>query len=291
MRLTLGVAIALVGLVGGARGEQPIDPYLASPPPPPAPPPALVDPYPSYPPPPTYGYQPPAPGQPQSNPPQYQQGYYLYPSQSAQPPVYYAPPPAYSYYPSYIVPRRALRRGDGVRRWSFGAHAMVLGVSQKIGDRDMTLGGAGFQLRLRSKGRFGFEASQSFLGASYWNGGFQRNSYPFQLSFMGYLFPNEDRRHFNLYALAGAGVMSDSVSLYDENRARVTQDFVEWMLHAGIGAELRLRWFAIEADVRMLGLFRDDNLSPTRFYAGVPGAPVPDRSFGVQGRVYLSFWF
>jgi hypothetical protein len=295
MRLSLGVAMALIGLVPSALA-QPIDPYAdqrpAPPPPPPAPP-GPIDPYaPTYPPPPAYGYQPPAAGvgQPQGPTPQYQQGYYLYPTPGA-PPVYYAPPPSsYALRCAACVPRRPPRRWDGVRRWSLGAHLMVLGIGQKIGDHDMTLGGAGFQLRLRSRGRFGFEASQSFLGASYWDGGFQRNSYPFQISFMAYLFPNQDARHFNLYLLAGAGVMSDSIQLYDENRQKVTQGFVEWDLHAGIGAELRIRCFASAAAARALGLFRDDNLS-TPYYAGVTGAPVPSKTWGVQGRVYLSFWF
>jgi hypothetical protein len=167
----------------------------------------------------------------------------------------------------------------------------VLGIGQTVGSHDMVLGGAGFQLRIRSKGRFGFELSQSFLSASYYNGGFERSSFPFTVSPMFYLFPNQDSRHFNLYVLAGLGGMPDTVKLYDENGARVHQDFLEWELHAGAGAELRFRWFALAADVRVLGLFRDDTDRPARFYNGVAGGPIPDKSWGVQGNAYVNFWF
>jgi hypothetical protein len=293
MRFSLGLTVALLGWGATSYAQQPIDPYSGGP----AvaqPAPAPIDPNsgyppppPPYPPPPAYGYQPPAAGaaQPQYPSPQYQQGYYLYPTPGG-PPVYYAPPPGGQY-----VLVRPVRRWDGVRRWSLGAHLNVLGVGQQIGNHNMTLGGGGFQFRVRSRGRVGFEMSQSFLHASYWNGGFVRDSYPFQLSFMTYLFPNEDRRHFNLYGLVGAGLMSDSVQLYDENRVKVTQDFLEWILHAGLGAELRWKWFAIEAEVRALGLFLDPSAGQAPYYRGITTGPVPDQTWGVEGRASLSFWF
>ncbi len=53
--------------------------------------------------------------------------------------------------------------------------------------------------------------------------------------------------------------VADSVTLNDENRQQVTQDFTEVELHAGLGAELRFKWFGIEADARYIGLWRDDS--------------------------------
>src|SRR5262249_36049827 len=142
----------------------------------------------------------------------------LYPGPN-QAPVYYAPPPAPVYYrprmscAQLCAQQPAPHTWDGVRRFSLGVHGTVLGINQKVGRDDVVLGGGGFQLRLRSKGRFGFEARQSFLHAEYWNGGFERNSFPFALSLMFYIFPNTDARHFNLYGLAGVGVMPDTVKI------------------------------------------------------------------------------
>ena len=79
--------------------------------------------------------------------------------------------------PAAIAWRRAwcARRWDGARRFSFGAHVGFLTLNQQVGKDQVSLGGAGFQLRLRSAGRWGFEASQSFLHGSYWGGAWQRD--------------------------------------------------------------------------------------------------------------------
>jgi hypothetical protein len=323
MRKSLSLAVAVATLSTGtlAFAQAAIDPYddaAAAPAPPPAAvapiapiapaaPPAgqLIDPYNVYPAPPAYGYQPPSAGPAVvPSPPQYQQGYYLY-AAPGQPPVYYAPPPAV-YRPacsaycgcahaccaySTCAPRRVIRRWDGVRRFSLGAHASFLTLNQQVGSSAVTLGGAGFQLRMRSSGRFGFEMAQDFLHASYWNGAFQRDSFPFSMSLMFYIFPNSDARHFNLYGLAGVGIMSDVMTLRDENNLQVQQNFTEYTAHAGVGAELRFRWFGIEADARYLGLWRDNNTAPATYYGNVAGAPIPKSSQGVQGNLYLSLWF
>lgn len=255
-----------------APAEQPIDPYEAEPIP------AAAE-----------AAKPPASPAPPS------QGYYQEPA-APHPPAAPAPVTACccarsccAPYP-YAAPP-PLKVWDGVRRFSLGAHVGFLTLNQQIGKNQITLGGAGFQLRLRTKGHFGFEASQSFLHGSYWQGAWQRDSFPFSLSLMFYLFPNRDTRHFNLYAVAGAGIVPDSVQLYDEHHFRVTQDFAELELHAGLGAELRFRWFGIEADGRIIGLWRDDSDTPAAYYRGIKGAPVPSSSYGVQGNLYLSIWF
>ena len=310
--VSLAVAASIFAIGASARAQQPLQPYetpeatVEAPAPiPPAQIPVQqpIDPYSAYPAPPAYGYQAPAagpPGPPPSAPPSYQQGYYLYPS-GGQAPVYYAPPPgsgcccccqqgaACGY---RLLPRRPLaKKWDGARRFSLGAHVGFLTLNQQVGKDQVTLGGAGFQLRLRSAGRWGFEASQSFLHGSYWSGAWQRDTFPFQLSLMFYLFPNKDAHHFNIYALAGVGLVADSVTLNDENRQQVTQDFTELELHAGLGAELRFKWFGIEADARYLGLWRDDSSTPASYYGNLKGAPVQSSSNGVQGNIYLSLWF
>jgi hypothetical protein len=293
--------LACLAMTGAAIAEEPVNPYPDEAAPAPE---APINPYgtqvqppaqppPTYPPPQTYGYQPPAPGQNNSTPPSYQQGYYLY-AAPGQPPVYYAPPPVYvrpNLQCTQWCGRRVPKKWDGVRRFALGVHGDVLWVNQQIGDKDMVLGGAGIHLRLRSMGRFGAEFSQSFLHASYWNGGFERNSYPFMMSLMLYIFKNEDARHFNIYFMGGLGVMPDDVKIRFAQGDYRQQDFLEWMLHLGLGAELRFKWFAIEADVRGLAMVLDKVDYPAKYYDNVQGGPIPDGSWGVQGKVSLSLWF
>jgi len=282
--LSLAVVATTLAVAGAAQAQQPVDPYngpvqVA----PPAPePPEVLNPYGQQPyyPPPVYTY-PVAPPPPVYNPP-----YYVYPPAR---PIYIPAPP--------VVYRPTLRctncvratppKWDGARRFSLGVDGTVMGLNQKVGNDNLVLGGAGVHFRFRSRGRFGLELMQSFLHADYWNGNYQRNSYPFQMSLMLYLMPNDDKHHFNLYGLAGFGVMFDSIKIFDNP----AQDFVEWEGHFGLGAELRLKWFAIEADARMLGLIRDDSAGAAGFYQGVQGAPVPGRTWGASGNVYVSIWF
>lgn len=314
MRISVSLVVAASVLSSGAaaRAQAPLEPYptteveVAAPAPiPPAQLPVQqpIDPYSAYPAPPAYGYQSPAAGPPATpSPPSYQQGYYLYPAQG-QAPVYYAPPPggcccccqqqaAPCGYRLNYAPRVVRKKvWDGARRFSIGAHVGFLTLNQQVGNDQVSLGGAGFQIRLRSAGRWGFEASQSFLHGDYWAGAFQRDSFPFSLSLMFYIFPNKDAHHFNLYGLAGVGLVADSVTLNDENRQQVTQDFTEVEVHAGLGAELRFKWFGIEADARYISLWRDGSDAPSSYYGNIKGAPVQASSYGIQGNLYLSLWF
>jgi hypothetical protein len=297
-RLAGGVVAVMLALGTAAQAQQPLDPYgvtVAAPVDAPAPQP--LNPYPNgygyYPPPPAYGYQAPSAGPGYQTPtPAYQQGYYLYPTEPSAP--VYAPPPCCCRPcelapPVFKLQTSRPRKLEHIRRVSLGVHGTVFGINQTIGTHDMVLGGAGLQLRIRSQGRFGLELSQSFLHASY--GDFQRTSLPFAFSLMFYVFPNRDARHFNIYALAGVGLMYDAINLRDENSALVEQDFVEWTAHVGVGAELRFKWFAIEADARLVGMLRDDLSAPASYYSGVSGGPIPSSSYGGMGNVYVSFWF
>lgn len=301
MRTAWRLAVVMATLSGAtAFAQQPVDPYgtadVAGPATEPAQP---IDPYGQYPapyppppaqppPPPSYGYQPPpptyyAPSPCCCNPCQQQPTYYPYQYQY----------PAYPTYalraPTLVVKKPRLK--DGVRRFSLGVHGTAMWFNQNVGPDQVVLGGAGIQLRIRSKGRFGLELNQSFLGANLLNGNFQRQSFPFTFSLMLYIFPNQDTRHFNIYGLAGFGGMLDIVHLYDQRGRFVEQDFLELIGHIGAGAELRWKWFAIEADVRLFGTVRDDSSTPAAYYSNVQGGPIPDKNYGVSANAYISFWF
>lgn len=296
--VSLAVAATLMGFAAGAHAQQSLEPYETEQPTEPVAEPAPIapaqvpvqapiDPYSAYPAAPAYGAQAPSAAPP------------VAPADLGRgPSVYYAPSArgfcgCRTTAPCYRLTPRLVRKRvwDGVRRFSLGVHMGFLTLNQKVGNDQVTLGGAGFQLRLRSAGRWGFEASQSFMHGSYWSGQWQRDSFPFALSLMLYLFPNNEGRHFNLYGVAGVGLVADSVSLNDENRQRVSQDFTEVELHAGLGAEFRFKWFGIEADARYISLWRDNSTTPAAYYGDLKGAPVQASSYGVQGNLTLSLWF
>jgi hypothetical protein len=196
-------------------------------------------------------------------------------------------------------------------------------TNQHINGHAVLMGGAGLQLRFRTRGRFGLEASVDFLHGGYGlgdssqpvvaqggadtagagtnvttgprpyfhAGDVSRDSIPVQLSAMFYIFKNTDDRHFNLYFLGGVGVMDTKMGLTDEWGNGVTQSFTEWEAHLGVGAELRFHWFALQADLRGLAMTRDDSGQPASFYQDVEGAPVLKNSFGVQGNIGAAIWF
>lgn len=295
MRIRGSLVVAAMLLCGSAAwAQQPINPYgtadVAGPATDPAQP---INPY-SAPYGQGYGNYPPPPPR-VASPPAYQQGYYLYP---ARQPTYYYYTPRHQYRlrcpnPCAVQPiaRVAPRPFERIRRFSLGVHGTVMGVNQRVGKDDVVLGGAGIQFRIRSKGRFGLELHQSFLGTSYWDGDWERRSFPFAFSLMVYVFPNQDTRHFNLYGLAGFGAMFDSVRLRNPEGRMVKQEFLEWMGHVGAGLELRWKWFALAGDVRLIGTILDKTSKPAKYYANVQGGPIPDKGYAVQGNLYLNFWF
>jgi hypothetical protein len=291
--LSLAALIATTTFAGVAQAQQPVDPYdtadVAGP--------ATEAAQPINP----YGYAPPTEAPPPAYTAPQTGGYYQYPA-TTQYPVYAAPScccnpcqQQYPVYPSYalrrptMVVKQAPKVWDGVRRFSLGVHGTAMWMNQNVGNSQVVLGGAGFQLRVRSKGRFGLEINQGFLGFDH--NDYHRTSFPFQFSLMLYLFPNQDERHFNIYGLAGFGAMLDAVHVRDENNRMVEQDFLEWMGHVGLGTELRFKWFAIAADARLLGTLRDGSSTPARYYQGVQGGPIPDKNYGVSANAYINFWF
>jgi hypothetical protein len=312
----LFVASLLFGLAATAAAQEPMNPYDA--PPVVVAPPAAVVPGTVLQP---YG-QPMAPAVPAPygapTP-----GYYYPPTGYAAPMYSYPPPPVYYVRP--VVKPRKLRCNGGwcqaqqapvgkARLFSIGARFSVLGIDQSINGHDVVMPGGGVQLRFRTRGRFGLELAADFLHGKFSADAtageakpasatpgtttpyfhiadVTRDSIPVTLSMLFYIFPNDDARIFNLYFLGGVGVVSTNMQLTDENGQSVKQGFTEWEGHLGIGAELRFRWLAIQADVRGIALSRDDSSAPASYYAGVSGGPVPKSSTGGQGTLGATIWF
>jgi len=289
MRNTLCLFVGLTALGSSASAQpqtysypystqQPIYPYsdVAAPPAAtttPAPPSNVAPP--AYPPPYPYSYP-------------YPYGYYR-PYGFAPYPYPYAPPVVRIKRP--LPPRRPAPL-ERVRLFSIGLRATGLGINQQIGGQDTILYGGGLELRFRNRGHFGIETALDFLHGDFTlNGPISRDSMPFTISLMGYIFPNDDIHHFNIYFLGGGGIVSTTMTLIDERNLQVKQDFTEWELHVGLGAELRYSWFALRADARGVALWRYDNDIPAAWYTNVDGGPVPSSSYGLQITAGAAAWF
>ncbi len=184
---------------------------------------------------------------------------------------------------------------ERVRRVSLGGHVTAFGMANQPLAGWGTLYGGGINLTFRSRGRFGFELSQDFLRGNLRHGdaglALTRQSFPFEFTFRGYILPNSDRHHFNMYFGGGLGAMASRVEVPFGNGESNTQNFLEWMIHADVGAELRFKWIALGLDGRVTGLVRDKFYGDAGYYRGVSDGPVPASTWGVEGRGYLNFWF
>jgi hypothetical protein len=211
----------------------------------------------------------------------------------APPQQYYVPPPRYAppvrrYTASrYLAPRPA--RGPVV---GMGVRFTTMGISsQQVFGQDVNLYGGGLFMRFRSQGRFGFELAMDVMRANIGDGAYVRTSYPFTAAPMLYLFQNRPENHFNIYGIAGFGLMADDVALYKGSPMELNQQFWEVMGHAGGGIELRFKKLAIFGDVRAIGMLMDDSSPAGMFYRDVEGGPIPANSAGYKINLGALLWF
>lgn len=216
----------------------------------------------------------------------------------ALPPAALPPPPVF-YQPGYrprtarccaspAMLRRAEPRGP---MFSIGARFTTFGVNQEVFGQGLNMMGGGLDLRFRNQGHWGFETSFDILRANVGDGAFVRMSYPWTAGVMLYLFRNRPENHFNIYGVAGVGLMADDVTLYQGSRQERNQQFLEVMAHAGGGVELRFKHLALTADVRALALMLDTTGPAGSFYDGVDGGPIPQSSVGYKANFGARVWF
>lgn len=173
-----------------------------------------------------------------------------------------------------------------------GLRFSTLGISsQEIFGEKVRLYGAGLNLRFRNQGHWGFELGMDALRANIGDGAFVRTSYPFTFAPMLYIFKNRPENHFNIYGVAGFGLMADDVRLYEGSTQERRQQFWEVLGHLGGGAELRFRYLALYADMRMMGMLLDDSSHDGQFYQGIEGGPIPASSLGYKANVGALLWF
>jgi hypothetical protein len=229
-------------------------------------------------------------------------GQSMLPQQLPPPPVYVQPPvaqrPLYRR-PLYLQPLRPYRlaprstvpapRGPVV---GVGVRFSALGVtSQEVFGQKVNLLGGGLQVRFRNQGHWGFELGMDALRASISDGAFVRSSYPFTFAPMLYLRQNRPDTHFNIYAVAGFGLMADNIVLYQDSSQERKQQFWEVMGQFGGGIELRFTHLALFADVRAVGMLLDDSTQAGQFYQNVEGGPIPASSSGYKANLGAMLWF
>ena len=242
---------------------------------------------------------PPAGGQPMYAPPAYAPPAYAQPMYA--PPVYAPPAPRVFVQPPppqtrVLLPRpmRTARplpppRGPSV---AIGLRASMLGISsQQVFGQDVNMWGAGLMVRFRSQGRFGFELGLDAMRAEIGKGAFTRTSYPFTVSPMFYLFQNRPDTHFNIYAVAGFGLMADDIGLYQGTPQQLSQQFWELIGQAGGGVELRFKRLALFGDIRAVGMMLDDSSPAGLYYQNVDGGPIPASSSGYKVNLGALLWF
>src|SRR5207244_1694207 len=130
----------------------------------------------------------------------------------------------------------------------------AMGINQQVFGQNMEMYGGGLQLRFRTQGHWGFETAFDILHADIGQSAFVRNSYPFTFAAMLYLFRNRPENHFNIYGIAGVGLVADDITLYQKSPQERNQQFLELMGQVGGGVELRFNRLALSADVRAIGL-------------------------------------
>jgi hypothetical protein len=202
-----------------------------------------------------------------------------------------APPrvPLYST-PRYTPP--VLPKAPRGPVFGMGVRFSAAGVSsQQVFGQDVTMYGGGLFMRFRSQGRFGFEMAMDIMRANINDGAFVRTSYPFSVAPMLYLFQNRPDTHFNIYALAGFGLMADDITLYKNSSQERNQQFWEVLGQAGGGVELRFNKLGLFADVRAIGMLLDDSSPAGAFYQNVDGGPIPSSSAGYKINLGALLWF
>jgi len=189
----------------------------------------------------------------------------------------------YRVHPNYHVVHRA----PSPPRWSLGLHLAGMSTDQMFDDEAVVLGGLGGHLRYRSY-RWGAELAIDGLGGEFLDGRISRVSIPIQASALLYLVPEGV---FNLYLIGGMRVQP-TVIRWNYPDLKTDQEFAEFGLHGGIGADLNLGpYFALTADLRVFGVMRADGEPAGSYYTDAEPAVLPKDSTGLQLNLGASFRF
>jgi hypothetical protein len=196
---------------------------------------------------------------------------------SAQPGSYAAPP----------EPAPAATQVDPVRKWGVGLRTSTMSITSEADeDNTIELGGVGLHVRYLLAPNWRAELTVEGVQSDDETLGFARDSTAGTLALHYVLNPYA---RWNWYALAGVGRTETEIT-YEGNATDYVETFSEGHVHVGLGLERRFDRISLGAEVRGVGLVRDDNEGDGELYAGADG-PVPMESTAGQLNLHFTYYF
>lgn len=177
--------------------------------------------------------------------------------------------------------------GEG-RKWGIGLRSTSLGVAPEDNpDQGLTLGGGGWQVRYRMSPRWSLELTLENVSARADTGAYERISSPVTLSGLWHLTPH---RRLDWYLIFGVGGTADEVTYRRVDGSMASETFAETHVHLGVGVERQWRRVGLGAELRAVGLAREDEDGAGATYAGRNG-PIPVESSGTQFNLTFTYYF
>ncbi len=154
-------------------------------------------------------------------------------------------------------------------------------------EQSVSLSGGGLHLRYRIGGRVGLEVSTEHVSSATAGGAFTRDANPITLtatlSFSKGLL-------WDWYFLGGIGATETEVSFRRADGTTSKEVFHESHVHLGLGLERSFGPLALGAELRLVGLTRDNESGSAPQY-GEQDGPVAASSTGSQLNLALTYYF
>jgi len=193
----------------------------------------------------------------------------------AQAPGTYAPPaPMPAVYAEADPPRRV---GIGLRSTGIGV------ASAADEDHQIKLQGGGRHLRYQFAEHWRAELMVEGAEGEPEHGRYTRAS---SLATLGVHYLFTPYSSWNWYALLALGGTATEITYANDT----TEQFAETHAHLGLGLEYRWDRLSLGAELRAVGLARDDEEGDAPRYVDRDG-PVPRESSGAQASLQATFWF
>lgn len=172
---------------------------------------------------------------------------------------------------------------DGQQHWGVGFHATGLGLQSKA-DPEVKddLGGAGIQGRYRLNARWELELAADHIQGER-DDGLERD---LRLMTLGAMFHINPQSQWDFSVVAGLGGAREDVTQKNKGQAA----FEHSQAYLGVALERRFQHIAIEAQLRAVGLHRNDEKLDGPDFAGLD-VPVPQQSSGGQLLLSACYYF
>lgn len=190
---------------------------------------------------------------------------------------------------SGVAGAESLSRG----KWGIGLRT----TAQKIkpenyqgeqGENGLKLGGAGITFRYRIAKKWTLELTSEKVDSEQLEATrYQRTSKPVTFTALWHMTP---QRRWDWYLLLGVGGTEDEVTYRKVDGTTATEKFSEAHVHFGVGVERMWGKFGVGAELRAIGLARNDEEGDGVRYQGIDG-PIPAESSGTQFNLTATYYF